>query len=290
MPELRRFVEAAAGEGPSVEVGAEALEKCPPNVELCGHWMFNTSKYVPYRDYFRSLFVPPDDIKRPLDDAIARLRERGETLIGIQVRRGDFLSSPISTFTFAVPPSWWKQWVRGVWESSPKPVLFIASDDPTEIVRELAEFSPLTAKDLNVTLPPRAKGAGFFIDHYVLSQCDRVGISNSSFGFTACMLNTRATLFARATPSAHEPFLQFDPWNALPLLHFGKKPTRKTLAQMISMTYRTQGLGETFKCLGWHLPRAMMKGASMRTGMAYQSDGMGGALRSLGRSVIAPFQ
>ena len=286
-PELLRYVEHQA-QAKAIRIGPEALQSCPPNVDLCGHFMFHTSVLAPHKDFVRSLFVPMDDVKQPLDAAVANLRQRGETVIGIQVRRGDFLASPISTFTFAVPPAWWKQWIRREWDRASKPVLYVASDDPGFVLKELAEFSPVTANDLGVVLPDRAAEQNFFVDHYVLSQCDVVGISNSTFGFTACMLNPRGRTFARASLTAPEHFVEFDPWNAEPLLHFGNKPTRKTLSQIASITYRTQGLGPTVKCLGYYLPKAIVHGAFVRAYFAKHADGVGGAMRSVVRTLTTP--
>ena len=286
-PELLRYVEHQA-QAKAIRIGPEALGSCPPNVDLCGHFMFHTSVLAPHKEFVRSLFVPMDDVKRPLDEAVARLRERGETIIGIQVRRGDFLASPISTFTFAVPAKWWKEWIRREWDRAKKPVLYVASDDPEFVLQELAEFSPVTAKDLDVALPARAAEQKFFVDHYVLSECDAVAISNSTFGFTACMLNTRGRTFARASLTAVEHFAAFDPWNAEPLLHFGNKPTRKTLWQIASTTYRTQGLGQTVKCFGYYLPKAIVHGAVVRAYFAQQAQGFGGAMKSLGKTIVAP--
>ena len=55
-----------------------------------------------------------------------------------------------------------------MWRDEDAPVLYIASDDPGPIAAALSNYHPVTARDLGVTLPPRCKPYGYFIDHYIL--------------------------------------------------------------------------------------------------------------------------
>jgi hypothetical protein len=59
--------------------------------------------------------------------------------------------------------------------------------------------------------------AEFYLDFYLLSQCDIVAISNSSFSFAACMLSETGKFFFRPDWST-EKLIPFDPWNSEPLL------------------------------------------------------------------------
>jgi hypothetical protein len=60
-----------------------------------------------------------------------------------------------------------------------------------------------------------------------------VAVSNSSFGFSACMLNRTAREFHRTTPSGE--FARFDPWDAHPLLHTSDVGIVKSRADMIRL-------------------------------------------------------
>ena len=112
-------------------------------------------------------------------------------------------------YYFVAPPEWYKEWLRGFWETLEEPVLFIASDEPEKAVGDFLEYDPVTAKDLGAILPE----ADFFPDFYLLSQCDAVAISNSSFSFAACMLNQRARFFFRPL-LGEKKLIPFDPWNS----------------------------------------------------------------------------
>ena len=81
------------------------------------------------------------------------------------------------------------------------------------MIGDFAEYQPITIKDLGVELPE----APFYPDFYVLSQCDVLAISNSTFSFAAAMLNERGKFFFRPH-LLQEKLIAFDPWNSEPLL------------------------------------------------------------------------
>jgi FkbM family methyltransferase len=175
------------------------------NMDFWGYFQFNTKYYAPYKDYFRSLFTPVPEIKMSLDDALNRLYSMGKTVVGLHLRRNDYGSGPF----FIAPTEWYKEWLAGIWNSLNEPVLFIASDEPQKIISAFADYRPITSKDLGIKLPK----AEYYPDFYLLSQCDFVAISNSSFSFAACMLNKNANLFVRPhLPS--KKLIPFNPWDS----------------------------------------------------------------------------
>lgn len=179
------------------------------NVDFWGYFQYNTQYYAPYKDYFRSLFKPVPAIETKMEEALALLRSKGKTVVGLHLRRGDYGTyGPNSNFY--VTPSWWyKEWLHGFWENMDNPVLFIASDELENELFHFSEFNPVTSKDLGAILPE----ASFYPDFYLLSHCDWVAISNSSFSFAACMLNVQGKYFVRPYPNI-STFIPFDPWNS----------------------------------------------------------------------------
>ena len=145
-------------------------------------------------------------MKNPLDEALARLRAGGKTLVAIHLRRGDFSGG--ATF-WPAPEAWYLRWLKEVWSTLANPVLYVATDDPKNVLPQFAAYQPLTTGDLNMMV----NGAEYYSDFYVLSQCDVLGISNSTFSFAAAMMNTTATLFVRPEPVA-ERMIEFDPWTS----------------------------------------------------------------------------
>ncbi|MEG4231952.1 FkbM family methyltransferase [Microcoleus sp. Pol11C3] len=178
------------------------------NVNFWGYFQYHTKYYKPYQEYFRSLFKPVREIETKMKEALARLRSRGKTIVGLHLRRGDYGYEDF----FIAPSGWYKEWLQGLWETLDEPILFIASDEPEKVLRDFEEYNPVTTKDLGLELPE----AEFYPDFYLLSQCDITAISNSSFSFAACMLNEKGKFFFRPHLSSQK-LIPFDPWNSEPI-------------------------------------------------------------------------
>lgn len=181
------------------------------NVDLQGSTNYHSKYYSKYKDYYRSLFVPVPSIEKEMNKGLSILRSKGNTIVGLHLRRGDYLDYKGHYAYYAAPASWYIAWLDVVWRKLDKPVLFIASDEPLTVVQQFAKFNPVTSQDLNMygNLKPEAY---FYPDFYLLSQCDLMAISNSSFSFAASMLNTRSKLFLRPQQSTQK-LIKYDPWN-----------------------------------------------------------------------------
>lgn len=181
----------------------------PPlsNVDIWGYFQYHTSYYAPDRQFIRSLFVPTPAVRDRLQPAVRQLRSLGKTVVGIHLRRTD-------CYVFTTPSGWYKQVLADLWPRLEAPVLFLASDDLDAVRSDFTPFHPVTSWDLNVSMPE----ADFYPDFYLLSQCDYMAISNSSYSFTASWLNDRAQLFLKPDPRAGK-LVPYDPWNCEPLWH-----------------------------------------------------------------------
>ncbi len=178
------------------------------NRDLWGYCCYNTRFYQPHRDLMRRLFTPGMRHRPALDAAMDRITARGKTLVALHLRRGDF---GYGRFWIA-PETWYLDWLRELWPELDHPVLYIASDDD-QIFRKFAAYAPLTAADLGPPIP----GAEFYIDFHVLTQANRLAISNSSFSFVAGLLNEHAQDFMRPD-LAKGRLVAYDPWDSDVLL------------------------------------------------------------------------
>ncbi|MEQ8999220.1 MAG: FkbM family methyltransferase [Coleofasciculus sp. B1-GNL1-01] len=199
-----------------IEETNELSEACIPaykegfhNVDFWGYFQYNTKYYAPHKEYFRSLFKPVPELERKMTAALERLRSRGKTVVGLHLRRGDYGYE----YFFVAPNEWYIDWLKGLWETLEEPVLFIASDEPETVIGDFVEYNPITSQDLGIGLSE----AQFYPDFYLLSQCDIVAISNSSFSFVACMLNEQGKFFFRPHLQS-EKLIPFDPWNSETIL------------------------------------------------------------------------
>jgi hypothetical protein len=67
------------------------------------------------------------------------------------------------------------------------------------------------------------KNVDFFPDWFLLTQCDILAISNSTFSFTAAMFSEYGDQFFRPT-FEDEGLIPFDPWNSEPMLFAPHEP------------------------------------------------------------------
>jgi len=284
VPEFILYIEKLAG-ARSYRVGPEALEEEFVNVDLWGFFQVHTGFLRPHKEYFRSLFQPVSDLKSALEDGLNLLRSKGKTIVGIHVRRGDFITVPLARYTLVVPSKWWCDWLDGVWGELESPVLFLCSDDLDSILPDFDKFCPVTSRDLDVKLPERMKDLNieFYIDFFMLSNCDVVGISNSSFSFLACMMNERAKMFVRPHRDFSTKFTVFDPWNSEPLLHLGSERSKflKSFGDALYVTYVTQGISGALKCMCIYIPKSLIEFWVIRAYLGYQIKGIVGVVKSL---------
>ncbi|WP_207483354.1 FkbM family methyltransferase [Arenibaculum pallidiluteum] len=199
-PVLRQDIQATS----PADLLAELQSKPRENFDIWGYFQFHTSFYAPYKDLFRSTFTPGPEIRAALERARRSRLDGDETIVACHLRRGDYGYA----FFHLTPTEWYLAFLRRIWPRLHKPVLYLASDDIDLVAPDFAEFDPLTSRDLDVTV----EDAPFYVDFWMMSQCDVLACANSSFSFAAAMLNERAAMFVRPDIRVGElvPFL---PWN-----------------------------------------------------------------------------
>jgi hypothetical protein len=283
IPEFIPYLEKLA-DAKSDRIGSEVLSTGLANVDLWGFFQFHTLHLKPHQQYFRSLFQPVSELKSALEDGLNILRSKGKTIVGIHIRRGDYITEPRVGFTLVFPTKWYCEWLDKIWDELENPVLLLCSDDIDSIIDDFDKFSPITAKDLNIKLPEGIKDLDieFYIDFFMLSNCDVVVTSNSNFSFVACMLNERAKMFVRPDWDFSLKFKTFDPWNSEPLLWLGGKHSKfvKSLPDVLYITYVTQGFWAMLKCLFIYLPQSHIKGWAIRAYLGYKIKGILGVIQS----------
>jgi len=178
------------------------------NANVRGYFAGSTRGWTGLEQDFRRLFAPGRRVRPLLEAALGRLRDGRRTLIAVHLRRGDFGYGRF----WVAPPAWYLDWLRELWPTLARPVLFVATEEPG-LLEAFAGFDPVGSHRLGCEIP----GADYLLDHYLLSQADHLAVSNSSFSFTAAMLNVRARRFFRPHPDRHA-MVAFDPWNAPVLL------------------------------------------------------------------------
>ncbi|HTL87797.1 MAG TPA: alpha-1,2-fucosyltransferase [Leptolyngbya sp.] len=280
-PEFIPYLEKIAG-APSVRVGVEALEQGLSDVDLWGFFQVHTRFLQPHQAFFRSLFQPVPDLRATLEIGLAQLRSRGKTVIGLHIRRGDFVRLPMAGFTLVVPLEWWCDWLDSIWHQFDQPVLFLCSDELENVLPSFAKFKPVTCNDLSIDVPQlQAMNAEFYLDFFMLTQCDIVGISNSVFSFAACLLNEQGQQFFRPCWDFSIKFVQFDPWDSLPLLYIGNGQPRilKRIDEVAAVALATQGRLGLLRCLCFQVPTSIVRQYFVRIYLSYQGRGWRGVFK-----------
>ncbi|HXJ84035.1 MAG TPA: hypothetical protein VMS64_35795 [Candidatus Methylomirabilis sp.] len=223
------------------------------SVDLEGPYLLHTRYLARHRDFLRRAVEPVPALREGLEAGWSNLRGRGDIVIGLHVRRGDFDSKFVHQgFEFVTPIGWYRSWLDRLWARYERPVLFVAGDSPAQTLRALDRYHPVTIRDLGVKLPAELRtldlppahlqrDAEFFPDWFMLTRCHALAISNSTFSFTASMANTTASVFARPDLPA-KALLPFEPWNSEPLLFL--PPSRNLLLEVLSrLSLSQQGMG-----------------------------------------------
>jgi hypothetical protein len=170
--------------------------------DIEGYFCGNTKEWSAWRSQFCTLFAPGQKVRGILGQVLDNLRSRGKTIVAIHLRQGNY---GFGRFWVA-PTGWYLAWLKTIWSTLEQPILYIASDVEWPQA-DFADFSPWSAARLGVDIP----GADFLVDHHILRNANHLAISNSSFSFTAAMLNAHAGSFLRPDPALQE-LVAFDPW------------------------------------------------------------------------------
>lgn len=193
-----------------------------------GYAQFHTSYYFSQRQFirnqFRSLVPKLGDRMAP---AVAGLRGEGGTVIGLHMRRGD---TGHAVF-YLTPNEWYLAWLKEHWGRFDRPRLFIATEEPSD-VEAFRKYNPVAASSLmsletdryqlynylrcDLT-SPTAETMDWFPDWWLLRHCDVMLIGESTFSFTAAMMNPHLQECWRSMLSKQE-FVQIEPWDSFPLV------------------------------------------------------------------------
>lgn len=240
------------------------------NVDIWGWFQWHTSHFAPFKRHIQDTFEPIPAVKQHLDSIFkSQLRYKDgkrRTVIGLHMRLGDYQNIAASSFGYCAPTSWYLEWLDSIWHTLDNPVLFVASDDVDAVLRDFAKYDPITSDSMGMTMPSEMKEmkAGFFPDWYSLTQCDILAISNSTFSFTACLMNRQKDAkFFRAHYNGG--IVPIDPWNSDPVVHRDlTKGGISSLLGTLQVLYNTQGSRGVAKNLFYELPYYGVRAAIMK--------------------------
>jgi len=83
-----------------------------------------------------------------------------------------------------IPIEWYDAFLRELWPTLARPLLFIATDDAAAVAPHFAPYDPFIAPSSEIVIPE----LGFLPDFSCMQRCDVLAVSNSSFSRMAAML------------------------------------------------------------------------------------------------------
>ncbi|WP_042688644.1 tetratricopeptide repeat protein [Azospirillum sp. B506] len=163
-----------------------------------------------WRERVQSWLRPRPEWLPHVDPVMQALKARGNTVVALHIRRGDFV-----WFRYTITEtSWYVDWLKALWPTLDRPVLYIATDDPATI-GDFAEFAPVSLADLakDGAVEPW-RGLEFLQDFHVLMNADVLGVSaQSGYSQLAALLNRNARLFVEPDAAARR-IRPYSPWTA----------------------------------------------------------------------------
>lgn len=246
----------------AMELGKGVLDakEAPRNVDIWGWFQWNSAIFAPFKEVLRETFAPNARLQEHMEGIFnSEIRYRGgvkRTVIGIHLRYGDYQNIAASSFGYCAPTSWYLEWLEKIWDTAENPLLVVTSDDLKSVVGDFAGYDMVTTASAGLNMPDEFRGmkAGFFPDWYALTQCDVLAISNSTFSFSASLMNTRENLRVYRAHYMHK-LAEITPWNAEPIVH---RDTEKNAVsngiETIKILYATQGMSAVLRNVMYELP------------------------------------
>jgi len=178
----------------------------PVSTDFIGYFQFHTSVIAHRKDLFRRTFRFSTDFDKLLSDLYGTIALGGRKDIAVHLRRGDY---GYGCF-YKAPAVWYERWLHVHSIDPTEFVVYVASEEAERFRSRFRSYHLLTATDLPIQ---RTEMALMLLDFYVMTRADILCISNSSFSFSAAMLNAKCQQFLR--PNLERKCLvSFDPWNS----------------------------------------------------------------------------
>ncbi len=177
---------------------------------LVGYFQYSSKEYGEDKQCFQKLFEPRREHMGALNEALGKLKARGETLVAFHIQE----TSGIDNSLIRADTQWYVDWLQANWEKLHKPVLYISSNDLSRVLPAFAKFSPETDDSLKLTFTPFQE----FLGMYILANAKVVGVTkNSSYSMMAALLNKepKAQFLIPAFQDGQPlgKLTAFDPWD-----------------------------------------------------------------------------
>lgn len=169
-------------------------------IEITGYFTRHTSMFSQTKAKIIKKFRYQESIHNFLKPIKNRLKQQGKTIVTIHIREGDAVGAQLilGELFFVVPLVWYVNFLKANWHKWEDPVLYICGGESFDLSKFFAEFKYINLNILNTqkqliqsNLLPQFSFSEkkMIIDRHIMQISDVLVIPNSTFSFTAAMLN-----------------------------------------------------------------------------------------------------
>lgn len=183
-------------------------------VDIKGYFQYHTVFFQQHRNLFLETFSVRPLFIDQVRQALARIGMQDRFVIGVHVRRGDYLQ-----FDNKHPLFWGSSAasIRAAIEdlgasSLRNAIIYVCSDD-LDYARDIFQGYGVPVITNRQLFSQSSEFSDLAVDFVMLTLAKALLISNSSLSFVASMLNTACRINLRPCPR-EDKFIPFDPWNS----------------------------------------------------------------------------
>lgn len=185
-------------------------ENPPLDVDLWGYFQETPECWREHRPLLRRMFQLSADRREAFDTWRSEVTRGGRrTLVAIHVRRGEYRRLQLKEMPWfqLIPEDWYIAWLRAIWPTLCDPVLFVATDEPNEVLPSFTEFEHVSFPFGSIvqSVPDYVR------EFEMLKRADYLAIANSSFSRMAAILGlaTQKCFIPSFQTRAFQPY---EPW------------------------------------------------------------------------------
>ena len=123
---------------------------------------------------------------------ILKYKDSNRTIVSLHIRRGDFIKDG----RYVPSSKVYLDWLENFWNTLENPILYIASDDINNVVKDFISYNPYSYKNFKLI----DDNLDFIVDFFVLAQSNIMVKAGSSFSNLAALCNEECSCFYYVNP------------------------------------------------------------------------------------------
>jgi FkbM family methyltransferase len=189
-----------------------------PSIDLKGFFQVHSKEYIPFKAKILNKFSLEGPIFQEFRKASNLIRGHGLKIVGVHLRRGDYGYD----LFYRAPCLWYEKLLVDLCLSPKEYAVYLSTEQPSDYHGRFPSF--LVFSSISFGIPPQSTQS-FIFDFFMLAVSDILAISNSTFSFSAALINTSAKQFFRPNYN-NQALIEFDPWDSFVLENCHLSPSQ----------------------------------------------------------------